>query len=62
MVNISEQLRNDRKDYVKLRERAALVVERYPDCGIGRVMIAQCRILDAAIANIDVALTMSGDA
>ncbi|UGY03265.1 hypothetical protein [Bradyrhizobium quebecense] len=55
MVDFTEQLRNDRRAYVRLRERAALIAATYPT-DIGKAAADQCRVLDGAIANVDAAL------
>jgi hypothetical protein len=62
MADITEQLRNDRMKYVELRKSAVRVFALYSHSDIGKAMGEQCRILDAAIANIDVALKLSGEA
>ena len=59
MVDITEQLRNDRKKYVELRKNAVRLVAMNSHSDIGNAMGEQCRILDAAIANVDVALKIS---
>jgi hypothetical protein len=62
MVDITEQLRNDRKKYVELRKSAVRVFALYSNSDLGKAMAEQCRILDAAVDNIDVALKLSGEA
>jgi hypothetical protein len=62
MVDITEQLRNDRKKYVELRKSAARFAALYPSRDLGKAMAEQCRILDTAIANIDVAMKINGEA
>jgi hypothetical protein len=61
MVDITEQLRDDRKKYVELRKSAVRFVALYSNSDMGETMSEQCRILDKAIANIDVALKLSGE-
>jgi hypothetical protein len=60
MVDITEQLRDDRKKYVELRKSAVRFFALDSNSDMGKAMAEQCRILDAAIANIDVALKLSG--
>jgi hypothetical protein len=58
-IDISGQLRDQRKEYVRLRERAARISDQVPGSDIGAAMAEQCRILDSAIASIDAALNMT---
>jgi hypothetical protein len=60
-IAISEQLRDQRRDYVRLRERAVHISKIVPDSELGAAMTEQCEILDTAIKSIDVALRISGD-
>lgn len=56
MVDLTKQLRKDRRNYVRRRERAALVAAAYPEMDLGRDAAEECRVLDGAIANVDAGL------
>jgi hypothetical protein len=58
-INISEQLRDQRKEYVRFRERAALISRQSPNSDLGAAMAEHYKVLDAAIASIDVALELT---
>jgi hypothetical protein len=56
-IDISEQLREQRKECVRLRERAADMLKLVPpDSDLGVAMAELCKNLDLAINSIDVAL------
>jgi hypothetical protein len=59
-VDISEQLRDQRKEYVKLQDRALLIAQRYPEGDLRKAMQEQCKILEMAIASVDMALGIAG--
>jgi hypothetical protein len=61
MGDITERLRSDRKEYLRLRDRAEAIATEYENTDVGRAMSEQCRILEAAIVNVNLALLMSGD-
>jgi len=56
MINITDRLRKDRRQYIVDRKSAARYAALYPNTDMGRAMAEHCRILDAAVANIDAAL------
>ena len=58
-IGISEQLRDQRKEYVRLRERAALISKQFPNTDLGAAMAEQSKILETVIARIDVALKIT---
>jgi hypothetical protein len=41
MADLTEQLRNDRNEYVRLRKRASLVAMGHPDTNLGNAMAEQ---------------------
>jgi hypothetical protein len=55
-VDISEQLRDQRREYVKLQDRALLISQNYPNSDLGALMAHHVRILEGAISSIDAAL------
>jgi hypothetical protein len=58
MINITDQLRKDRRQYIEDRKNAARFATLYPNTDMGKAMAEHCRLLDAAIANIDFALNI----
>jgi hypothetical protein len=58
-IDISKQLRDQRKEYVRFRERAALISKQSPNSDLGAAMAELSKALDAAIASIDVALKIT---
>jgi hypothetical protein len=59
MVDFTKQLRNDRKQYVRLREITSLVAARHPGTDLGKAKAEECRILSGAIANTDAAINVN---
>ena len=58
MINITDQLRKDRKQYIEDRKNAARFATLYPNTDMGKAMAEHCRSLNAAIASIDAALNI----
>lgn len=59
MINLADQLRKDRRQYIEDRKAAARYAALYPNTAMGKAMAEHCRILDAAVASIDAALKIS---
>lgn len=55
-INISKELRKQREQFEKFRERAALLSEIAPNSDLKVAMLEYSSKLDAAIASIDEAL------
>jgi hypothetical protein len=58
-IDISEQPRDQRKDYLKYRKDAAPISKLYPNSDIGAAIVEYCEALDAAIASVDMALKIA---
>jgi hypothetical protein len=59
-IDFVETLRAQRAQYLEWRQEAERLSKVSGDSPMGAAMAEQCRILDAAIANIDTALRCCG--
>ena len=57
-IDISKELLDQRKNYVKYREEAARL-SKFPGSQMGAAMAEYCKTLDAAIASVDQALKIA---